>query len=251
MITPKQQELPEKDIFAVELFCGIGGFRLASDALGIKTLWANDINPLSCAVYRDVFGDTEIKEGDIRELHKQIPKHDLLTAGFPCQPFSSAGKKQGVRDPRGTLFEEIAKVLKARSPQWFVLENVKRLLSMESGDHFATILLALSKLDYFVEWRLLNAMSFGLPQNRQRVVIVGSRTKRLQSARISLVLHEDLKKVIRHDLSGLQNISSWLPLEGHRKTFSSWGVCFKGKFFACDLDGFSDAIAPPPPWSLF
>lgn len=240
-----QMERSANRIRAVELFCGIGGFRLACDALGIRTVWANDSNPLSCAAYRNAFGSTEIEEGDIRKLHARIPHHDLLTAGFPCQPFSSAGKKQGTRDPRGTLFEAIVQVLRTRAPQWFVLENVKRLLSMEKGDHFATILCALSDLDYLVEWRLLNATSFGLPQNRQRVVIVGTRMPSTEDARISLAPHEDLKNVIRHDLAGLQRVESWRSLEEHRERFSTWGLCFKGSYYASSLDAFSESTGIP------
>ena len=88
----------------VELFAGIGGFRLAAAREGLQTLWANDICPKACQVYRSQFGDAEIRQGDIRELAHEIPSHDLLTAGFPCQPFSSAGQKKGFRDPRGLLF---------------------------------------------------------------------------------------------------------------------------------------------------
>lgn len=245
MIATAQKLKSSKHIRAVELFCGIGGFRLACDDIGIKTVWANDLNPLSCEVYRNVFGKAEIENGDIRQLHSKIPQHDLLTAGFPCQPFSSAGKKQGIRDSRGTLFEEVVKALKAYSPQWFVLENVKRLLSMEKGDHFASILLALSELDYFMEWRLLNATSFGLPQNRQRVVIVGTKMASTKNAQISLASHDDLKKLIRCDLYGLQQVEHWLSLEKHRKSFPTWGMCFRGCFYACDLDTYSESTDTP------
>lgn len=168
--------------------------------------------------------------GDIRLLHSRVPPHDLLTAGFPCQPFSSAGKKQGTRDPRGTLFEEIVKVLRSCGPRWFVLENVKRLLSMEKGDHFATI---------------LNATAFGLPQNRQRIVIVGTRISAPQGDSIALASHEDLKKIIRNDLRGLQNLDNWRSLKKHREKFPTWGVCLKGQFYACDLDTFSVASDTP------
>jgi DNA (cytosine-5)-methyltransferase 1 len=158
----------------VELFAGIGGFRIAADRCGFQTVWANDKNPKACAVYRDRFGPDSIVEGDIHSLAHTVPAHDLLTAGFPCQPFSSAGKKNGTRDPRGTLFQVIVDVLRVHRPAWFVLENVKRLLTMERGAHFDTIMSSLTGLGYKVEWRLLNAVWFGLPQNRQRVILVGS-----------------------------------------------------------------------------
>jgi len=101
----------------------------------------------------DRFGNAELRQGDIHELVNEIPPHDLLTAGFPCQAFSSAGKKKAVRDPRGNLFEVIVDVLHRRKPSFFILENVKRLLSMEEGTHFAKILSRLASLDYnSVRW---------------------------------------------------------------------------------------------------
>ena len=125
---------------AVELFAGIGGFRIACDELDIKTVWANDIDPKASKVYRSNFGIKEHTEGDIENYIDKIPEHDLLTGGFPCQPFSSAGKKLGIEDTRGTLFEKIVCILSKKKPKYFVLENVKRLLSMDKGAHFATIL---------------------------------------------------------------------------------------------------------------
>jgi DNA (cytosine-5)-methyltransferase 1 len=171
---------------AVELFAGIGGFRLAADAFHINTIWANDIDPKACLVYRSRFGPKEIQEGDIRGLLDSIPPHRLLTGGFPCQPFSSAGKKEGIRDPRGTLFQAIITALARHHPDCFALENVKRLLVMEDGCHFATILSALAALNYQIEWRLLNAMDLGLPQNRQRVIILGIKKELTQTGSYDL-----------------------------------------------------------------
>ena len=230
---------------AVELFCGIGGFRIACDGLSFRTVWANDVNHLSCDVYADAFGSDGLREGDIREFHGDIPPHNLLTAGFPCQPFSSAGKKLGTRDPRGTLFQEIVRVLSRHSPTHFVLENVKRLLSMEQGDHFATILTALTELDYFVEWRLLNATHFGLAQNRERVVIAGTRISDIAEAKVSLAPIADMGAVIRHNLDALQSCRSWRDIDHHKARFPTWGLAFKGKCYCCDLDHFSEAGPKP------
>jgi DNA (cytosine-5)-methyltransferase 1 len=228
---------------AVELFCGIGGFRLACDELGIKTVWANDASEDSCAVYARVFGGREIVEGQIEDNKHSIPRHDLLTAGFPCQPFSSAGKKQGIRDPRGTLFEQIVTVLRAHHPQWFVLENVKRLLTMEHGDHFAAILQALSKEGYDVEWRLLRAHHFGLPQNRQRVFIVGRRASSRTDFRVCLAQPDDLAEVVAAGNGNLNMPDKWRPLAEHRAKFPEWGICRNDRFYAADLDSFA-AKAP-------
>ncbi len=229
---------------AVELFSGIGGFRLAAESLSVCTLWANDVCPKACRVYRDRFGDGELCEGDIVGHVASIPDHELLTAGFPCQPFSSAGKKRGLRDPRGTLFQVVVDVLQARQPRIFILENVKRLLTMEDGRHFATILAALADLDYQIEWRLLNAMHFGLPQNRQRIFIIGVHRSKLASPpSIRLATGEDL---VGTHLHGLLNTELWEPIEHHGKRFPAWGLASGGRFVAATLNSFSSATQLVP-----
>lgn len=240
---------PQFPLTAVELFAGIGGFRIAADLAGHKTIWANDFAPLACAVYRDAFGPGEMHEGDFRERIGEVPPHDLLTGGFPCQPFSSAGKKEGIRDARGTLFQTIADVLERHRPRHFVLENVKRLLTMERGAHFATILGALAKLDYVVEWRLLNAMHFGLAQNRQRVFLVGTRKDTLTSP------GDDLASAVRlanpgdfepgnDPIAAMANPKSWRPIERHKARFEFWGIATEGKFLGADPAVFSSARPP-------
>lgn len=231
----------------VELFCGIGGFRIAADELGLKTLWANDINPTSCAVYKNRFKDNAFFEGDIRKLINEIPDHDILTAGFPCQPFSAAGKKEGIRDPRGTLFEVIVEVLQKRRPKFFVLENVKRLLSMENGEHFATVLSALAELDYFIEWRVLNAKDFGLAQNRERVLIIGSKKEtNIHSNEdvthlIRLATEQEIVSSSKKSIQGLGKPKNWNPLSAHGSKFPNWGVAYKHAFFSLDLDFFLES----------
>jgi DNA (cytosine-5)-methyltransferase 1 len=227
----------------VELFAGIGGFRIAADRHRLKTVWANDICAKACKVYRERFGSAEIAEGDILARVGSIPQHDLLTAGFPCQPFSSAGKKRGVRDPRGTLFQLIVDILKERRPRYFVLENVKRLLTMEAGLHFATILSSLSALDYLIEWRLLNAMHFGLPQNRQRVFIIGVRGDGHRDhvgclPPIRLASDSDLDA---GNVEAIPEPGTWGLIEHHWKRFPTWGMACAGRFVAADLDDFSAA----------
>ncbi len=225
----------------VELFSGIGGFRLALDQRRARTLWANDISPKACDVYRDNFGRAELREGDLRDHADTIPPHDLLTAGFPCQPFSSAGKKKGIRDPRGTLFQGIVDVLRESRPKYFILENVKRLLTMEKGLHFATILSSLADIDYDMEWRLLNAMHFGLPQNRQRVFLIGvSRDGNGQDGVVRLASPTDLGTLNDRQRDQLSDSQMWTPIEKHSARFPSWGQVSRGRFFAGDLDGFSE-----------
>jgi DNA (cytosine-5)-methyltransferase 1 len=230
----------------VELFSGIGGFRVAADRRGMRTLWANDHSEKACAVYRDRFGPAALHEGDIAEFAHVIPSHSLLTAGFPCQPFSSAGKKKGIRDPRGTLFQWIVQTVKRHHPKYFILENVKRLLTMERGLHFATILCSLAELDYTIEWRLLNAMHLGLPQNRQRIFIVGvagtefSPLERSPVVETRLATEEDLAELAITALEDLGNTRSWMAIEEHGRRFPCWGVAANGRFFARDLSGFSE-----------
>ena len=238
---------PHPDIATVELFCGIGGFRVAADHLGLRTVWANDLSDLASKVYRDRFGPNELHEGDINALLDSVPPHDLLTGGFPCQPFSAAGKKEGTRDPRGTLFQSIVDVLKRRTPQHFVLENVKRLLTMEGGSHFATVLSALSGLGYRVEWRVLNARHFGLAQNRERVVLLGTRIDPVDgnlldlAANLRLTNELDLGAGPRGLRSLLSQPSGWKSLEGRTTKFPSWGIATAGRFMGCDLPHFSAA----------
>lgn len=230
---------------AVELFAGIGGFRIAADRLGFDTLWANDICPMASTVYRSQFGQREFHEGDITELAASIPAHDLLTGGFPCQPFSSAGKKQGIQDPRGTLFEHIVETVARHNPRFFVLENVKRLLTMESGRHFATILASLAELDYMIEWRLLNAIDFGLAQNRQRVIIVGVRqssaSSRNEDISVRLAVPEELGQESRGKFLLSASACDWPDIGSHGARFPNWGLARKGCFTGCDPHRFLSA----------
>lgn len=223
---------------AIELFAGIGGFRLACDAKGIQTIFANDIKETACAVYKDQFGADELNVGDINALMEKIPEHDLLTGGFPCQPFSSAGKKNGIRDPRGTLFQSIVHILDTHRPKYFILENVKRLLSMENGEHFATILEELSSLGYFIEWRLLNAMHHGLPQNRQRLFITGVLG---DQPCIRLLVSDEINELPTGYVNFLKSPESWEKITSHGKAFPEWGLGRNGRFIAKKLSIFSDS----------
>ena len=221
----------------IELFAGIGGFRIACDDLKLNTIWANDICPKASKVYKDRFGNQEHIEGDIEKYLNSVPEHELLTAGFPCQPFSSAGKKLGIEDARGTLFEKIVQILRKKKPRYFILENVKRLLSMDKGAHFATILDSLSSIGYVVEWRILNSVHFGLPQNRERVVIVGH----LMSAdKTFLCTDVDINTLSVKQVSQLRDPSKWIDIEKHGTKFQNWGLSFNGKFFHSSIDVFSE-----------
>lgn len=156
----------------IDLFCGIGGFRIAFENLGCKCVFSSDIDVYARETYNDNFG--EYPAGDITKVDAEtIPNHDILCAGFPCQPFSIAGKRMGFEDARGTLFFEVARILKAKRPKAFILENVAGLVSHDNGNTLGTIINILNKLDYTVVWKLLNAKNYGIPQNRNRWYCVG------------------------------------------------------------------------------
>ena len=158
-----------------ELFVGVGGFRKGIEQSGIlsECVYANELDKHASAVYRYWWGAEDFIEGDIREQNTEyIPDIDFLTAGFPCQSFSVAGKRLGMADTRGTLFFEVARVLADKRPRHFLLENVKGLLSHDDGKTFQTILGVLADIGYRVEWQVLNSTCW-VPQNRERVFVVG------------------------------------------------------------------------------
>jgi DNA (cytosine-5)-methyltransferase 1 len=162
----------------VDLFCGIGGFRLAFEGAfplpKFKTscVFSSDIDDSARTAYGANFG--EIPSGDITQIRaKDIPDFDVLLAGFPCQPFSIIGEGKGFNDIRGTLFFDIARILKEKKPKAFVLENVKRLVGHDDGKSLRRILRSLTGLGYTVDYKVLNALDYGLPQKRERVFIVG------------------------------------------------------------------------------
>ena len=234
-----------ENLKAVELFAGIGGFGLGMANANIETIWANDINELSCQVYESNFGKDSLVLGDINKIPiSDIPNHHILTAGFPCQPFSPAGKKLGVRDcVRGTLFERIVEIIDKKQPKYFFLENVKRLLTMENGYHFRVILNALSELDYFIEWRIISPISFGIPQNRDRIFIFGTK---LNSVHINSQLLQNTSVFLTQpDLTDLENIEELLekdmmPIVENKGKNYNWGIAYKNKMLTLNLSTLPD-----------
>lgn len=158
---------------AIDLFCGIGGFRLAAESLKIKNVFSSDIDKYAQDTYEANFG--ERPHGDITKIAaKDIPKFDILMGGFPCQPFSYAGRNLGFEDKtRGTLFFDIIRILKYHRPKMFLLENVKGLKSHNGGETMDLIVESLNKLGYTTKWTILNSYDFGLPQYRERWFCVG------------------------------------------------------------------------------
>ncbi len=161
----------------IDLFAGMGGFRLAFEKAGYYCVYSCEIDSACQKVYYQNFGD--FPEKDITQLDiSQIPEHDVLTAGFPCQPFSISGKRNGFKDTRGTLFFHLCKIIEIKRPKVIVLENVKHLLHLDKGKTLDTILYSLEDLGYLVDYQLLNAKDFGLPQNRERIIIMGTLNQR-------------------------------------------------------------------------
>ena len=162
----------------LDLFAGIGGFRLGMESAGHECVGFCEIDKFARASYKAIH-DTE---GEI-ELHdittvtdddvRAIGEVDVICGGFPCQAFSIAGARRGFEDTRGTLFFEIARFASILKPKYLFLENVKGLLNHDKGNTFKTIIGALDELGYDVEWQVLNSKNFGVPQNRERVFIVG------------------------------------------------------------------------------
>lgn len=160
----------------IDLFCGIGGFHYAAKENSIEIVFASEIDKYAQEQYKINHGLEPF--GDITKIDTtDIPEHDILFAGFPCQAFSIAGHRKGFNDTRGTLFFEIARILRAKKPKYFILENVKGLISHDNGNTLKTIENALYSLGYFLHIKVLNAKYFGVPQNRERLFIVGFRNK--------------------------------------------------------------------------
>lgn len=198
--TPVPSKPVREKIKYIDLFAGIGGFHYGIDRCNgdkrqvypeqandepmsepsqhdlekslFTCVYSNEWDRYANSVYRRHYGECDNR--DIREVKaEEIPDFDLLCGGFPCQSFSVAGKRGGFDDTRGTMFFEIARILKEKQPRYLLLENVKGLLSHNEGRTFQTIIGVLSDLGYGVQWEVLNSKNFGVPQNRERVYIVG------------------------------------------------------------------------------
>jgi len=224
----------------IDLFCGIGGFRIGlenANKYGLEKcngnqirgkrstkkwkyeqgyvhtkgkqqafccVWSNEWDKYASSVYKKHYGECDTR--DITTIpSSNIPDFDLLVAGFPCQAFSIAGKRKGFQDTRGTLFFDIARILADKRPRYFLLENVKGLLSHDQGKTFQTILGVLSDLGYEYQWQVLNSKNFGVPQNRERVFIVGhlrgkSRPKVFPIGENGQVSNQEQQQPIRREI---------------------------------------------------
>lgn len=229
----------------ISLFAGIGGFDLALNRLGHVCVWANEWDKYAAEIYnkrltrqdsvsqerqkevgntgngyneatRDSGHSVSTPRGkgiDTRDIRavptSEIPDHDLLVGGFPCQAFSIAGKRRGFDDTRGTLFFEIARILKDKQPKFFILENVKGLLSHDNGNTFKTIISTLTELGYDLQWQVLNSKNFGVPQNRERVFIVG-HIRGTSRPEVFPIGQDD--EMVAREICGLQNTQTAIAL---------------------------------------
>ena len=160
-----------KNMKFIDLFAGIGGFRYALESLGCTCVFSSEWDKFCEMSYTLNFKETP--HGDITKIdEKDIPKFDILCAGFPCQPFSISGNQKGFGDTRGTLFFDIARIVKYHKPKVILLENVKNLKAHNGGATFNVISTVLKNLNYNIYYKVLNAKNFGLPQNRERIAIV-------------------------------------------------------------------------------
>ncbi|AXX89519.1 DNA cytosine methyltransferase [Arcobacter suis] len=187
----------KKEIKYIDLFSGIGGFRLGLDKLNLKCVMSSDIDKNCRKVYKENFNDKPY--GDIHEVSEFIvPDHNILTGGFPCQPFSICGKQKGFKDDRGNLFYEIIRIVNFKRPKVVFLENVKHLKNHDGGNTLSVIIDTLEGLGYKTSWKVLNGKDFGVPQNRERIIIVSSmekyfdfsKVKNLDTLKIKDILEE-------------------------------------------------------------
>ncbi len=184
----------KKNIAFIDLFAGIGGIRIGFEKSGGRCVFSSEMDPECQKTYFLNFG--EYPHGDITKISEdEIPCHDILTAGFPCQPFSICGRQKGFEDTRGTLFFDILRIIKKRFPKVVFLENVKHLKYHDGGKTLKVILSSLEELGYKTSWKVLNAKDFGTAQNRERIIIVANKESKFDFTKINYG-----KKVVLKDI---------------------------------------------------
>ncbi|MDC1067533.1 DNA cytosine methyltransferase [Candidatus Kapabacteria bacterium] len=185
----------------IDLFAGIGGFHYALQSFGANCVFASEIDEKASKIYKT---NHHIKpKGDITQINeKEIPVHDILCGGFPCQAFSISGKQKGFEDTRGTLFFDIARIIDYHRPKIIFLENVKNFVKHNNGNTLKTVIKTLENLNYKVFYKVLNTSNFGLPQNRERVYIVGFNKNEFKNIKFSFPkpnLFSSLEEILEPD----------------------------------------------------
>lgn len=164
----------------IDLFAGIGGFHLALSSLGAECVYANEWDKHAQRVYKNNF--SILPDGDITKVDENtIPTHDILCAGFPCQAFSISGKQRGFKDSRGTLFFDVARIVKAKKPKVVFMENVRNFQGHDNGNTLSVVKNTMEELGYTFYYKVLNAVDFGIPQKRERIYMVCFRNDLINS----------------------------------------------------------------------
>ena len=233
----------------IDLFAGLGGFHKALHELGHECVFASELNSGLRETYKTNWGKDINIQGDIRKIVSanidSIPKHDILCAGFPCQPFSKAGNQEGMKDKvRGTLFDEIVKILKYRKPKYFILENVPYIRQHDNEATWNYMHRELAKLGYDVDHEVYSPQDFGIPQHRKRIFIVGSLIgmqhfsfKQIDAQKTSITnIHEfieenpkvfkALPKANQECIKLWQKFIDQIPKETKLPSFPIWGMEF-------------------------
>lgn len=217
---------PENPEFTfIDLFAGIGGFRIAMQELGGKCVFSSEYNHYAQKAYELNFG--EVPFGDITKINLNIiPKHDILCAGFPCQPFSISGKMLGFEDTRGTLIYHVFETIQKIKPKVVLLENVKHLMYHDKKRTLSTIIKHLEELGYKVSWKVLNASSFGVPQNRERIIIIGHQEAQFEFSEIQNQPPKILKDILDSNCNFEYLDEPYTIIENQRAQLS--GLLFAG-----------------------
>lgn len=192
----------------IDLFSGLGGFRIAMESLGGKCVLSSEIDKHAVETYFSNFNEMPI--GDITKVNvAEIPDHDVLCAGFPCQPFSIGGLRKGFEDTRGTLFFDVARIIKEKKPKVVFLENVAGIVSHDSGNTLRVIINSLEELEYKVHYKVMNASDYGIPQNRNRWYCIAVRSDIDFEYKFpeKVSLKYTLKDIIEYDISEKYNIT--------------------------------------------
>lgn len=190
-----------REFTAVSLFCGAGGLDIGFEQAGFKTIWANDFDKDACKTHQN-WSRAKVVCGDIAKVDvTEIPDSDIILGGFPCQGFSLSGPRK-IDDSRNVLYKHYVRIVKAKQPKIFVGENVKGLLTMANGDIFEAIKEEFSQCGYNVFSQLVNARYFGVPQDRERVIIVGIR-KDLGINDFSIPVPKNKRMTMREALAGM------------------------------------------------
>jgi DNA (cytosine-5)-methyltransferase 1 len=233
----------------IDLFAGIGGIRLGFEQTGrVLNVFSAEIDKYACKTYEENFGDNPYC--DVTKINPQdIPNFDILLAGFPCQAFSIAGKRGGFNDTRGTLFFDVARIIKEKRPQAFLLENVKGLTNHDRGRTFETILNVLDELNYKTYWKIINSKDFGVPQNRERIYIIGFDKEKFEEEKINFTFPKPIKECKKiKDILEKEEVSNKYylsqkyldTLKAHKERHKNKGNGFG--FEILDPEGIANAI---------